>query len=330
MKKGMIQFTSYVPRSPKSHVRGWAMAWAQVLGATILEKGEELDGYDVIYIDQGVNYSPGTLNLFGGVDDSVVEHLSKIVDFDGDIVMLDYSLEECGYAELLSKRLASKASSNSECFNQDLVTDIALLTTSTLTMADVAKTSQRIVFGDSHSIAFAPANSAIMRRDGSTLFGELKSMRSAALAKQMYVAGKKVTLSFGSVDIRHHLGDRPIIEVAALAHEYVNYAKMFASSNDCEVELCAVVPVETELRRIPKTGYHNGRPFTGSQELRAFMTEVFNEELEKQCKVRKVGFVSPPSEWYEMDPTGYAKEIMETGSSVHIAPLNYRSKEWGV
>jgi hypothetical protein len=44
------------------------------------------------------------------------------------------------------------------------------------------------------------------------------------------------------------------------------------------------------------------------------------------CENKVVG---PPTEWYSMDGEEYAKQYMELGSSVHIAPNNYRRFNWG-
>lgn len=330
MKNGIVQFTGFVPKSEKSHVRGWALKWAQLLNADILEKGESFDDYDALYIDQGANYSPGTLNLFGGINDDVVAHLEKLVRFKGKITMLDYSMDECGYPDLIAKRFKSGASSNSPFFTEDLVMDVSALQTETMTMFGIAEHTDKVVFGDSHTIAFAPPGAAIIRRDGSTLYGEIQKTRCIDYANSMDLTGKKLTLCFGSIDLRHHAADMTTYKLLDLANLYVYHAAMLSQNHGCDVEICAPVPVEFEDRRIPKTGFYNGKPFNGPIELRQYLTEIFIEQLKDQTEKHGVGLVVPPAEWYEMDPEQYAKTHMELGSSVHIAPKFYRSNNWGV
>ena len=77
-----------------------------------------------------------------------------------------------------------------------------------------------------------------------------------------------------------------------------------------------------------KTGFYKGEPFYGTLEDRQNITNEFIMHLQDLLPKEKI--VGPPEEWYRMDPEKYAKTYMELSSSFHIAPLYYRSENWGI
>jgi hypothetical protein len=314
-----------VPKNQKSHVRGWALHWADLLDfepSSIMSKDDPFDNVSTLYFEHGVNISPGQLNLFGGLDDNLAERVVEVVLNPGiEIVSLDYTMDEMGYVENLRKRTGQKTCSKlvSGVLLDEL--DRMLAAATHLTQVDMFQGS--VTIGDSHTIAYAPAGSVVERRNGLTLFGATKKGEFTELLKPYELLGiEKVTLVAGSIDIRHHVGRQidPETTVAEIVDAYVSEAERISGEHLCEVELCVPVPVEYEGRKIPKTGFYKDAPFTGTRDQRADWTALFAERLKASWQ----NVVQPPEQWYTMDPEAYAQTHMELSSSVHIAPSSYR------
>ena len=131
-----------------------------------------------------------------------------------------------------------------------------------------------------------------------------------------------MTIVAGSIDVRHHLFRQPNPKKAMLALVTGLVARAESLGNlGLDVELCAPVPVEYEDRPLPRTGYYNGTPFFGTQVDRARLTT----EMATMLGRRWPNVITPPPNWYCMDPKDYATTVMERGGSVHIAPTHYRA-----
>jgi hypothetical protein len=128
-----------------------------------------------------------------------------------------------------------------------------------------------------------------------------------------------VTMSFGNIDIRHH-----ICRLDADFKSLIRKWKEFGDSLDMEVEYNAPWPIEFEGRKLPKTGYYKDKPFWGSRNERS---EIVSEWI-GEMKCLNMNIVMPPADWYNMNPEKYAKEYMESTSSVHLSPTKYRRKNW--
>jgi len=200
-----------------------------------------------------------------------------------------------------------------------------LLAAKTLTQADLGR--HHATIGDSHSTAFAPKGSSVMRTNGQTLYGALKD---GLIAAQMDALGgpvERVTLVYGSIDIRHHIGrqDDPIGSIQRLCKSYADEVRRIKADFLVDVEVAAPVPVEHEGRKIPQTGFYKGTAFAGSRDQRLEWTNHFIGQM----RGHGVKVVVPPEDWYSMDGEEYAKSFMEMGSSVHISPMHYRRLNWG-
>lgn len=320
MKYVINPFTA-IPANPKSHVRGWSEYWAEsIVGATVLGKDLScIDSDDIVFIDHGVNFA-GSLNLFGGVDEDLVDRLLLLTKIKPKVVSLDITMPD--YVAQLHKRIGQNTCSkrlNTRLLNRlsDWLSDYEILTWDGLKKKDVC-------IGDSHATAFAKRHAAVCRTNGQTLYGFLKANAEKIQIKKPRQV-KRVTLCFGSIDIRHHIfrQRQPYKALEMLVDQYVDFSRRLAHEWGVAIEFAAPVPVEFEGRRIPKSGFYEGTPFFGSLAQRKRATERFIGLLED--KHHQI-VVSPPPRWYGMDPEQYAKEIMELGSSVHIAPTNYRSR----
>lgn len=317
-------FTS-IPKNQKSHVRGWALHWADILDlepSAIMSKGDSFGDVGTLYFEHGVNISPGQLNLFGGLNDDLASNIiDLILNADINIVSLDFEMTEMRYVENLRKRTGQATCS--PLVSDTLLDELERVLASSTSLTQMDRFEGKLTLGDSHSIAFADKGSVVERRNGLTLFGAVKRGEFRKIIEKYEGLGfEQITLVAGSIDIRHHVGRQssPETTIDELVDAYVSEAKWISGEYLCDVELCAPVPVEYEARKIPKTGEYLGQPYAGSQEQRAAWTQMFIERLKSQC----INVVHPPESWYTMDPEAYAQTHMELSSSVHIAPSSYR------
>lgn len=321
---------SEIPANKKSHVRGWTQHWADTIqeNPEILVKNELLDEVDIFYFDHGVNSEPGQMNLFNGIPDETAERIISFVENKGAVcVSLDTKMPIKQYVEGLKKRVGQ--SSCSKLITESLVDDfeqkLKIDAEMCLTQEDFIKSRKTFCIGDSHSTSYAAPGQPVLRTNGLTLHGALRKQVFEQAAETHSKYTKSMTIVAGSIDIRHHVGLKPdpLESVRNLVESLVGRAIYIQDEFDIEVELCVPVPVEFEERRIPKTGWLNGRPFTGSLHQRQDWTKEFRDTLiEEWGCIGKI--LSPPTEWYNMDPEEYAKEHMELASSFHISPVDYR------
>lgn len=316
---------SEVPKHPKSHVRGWSMHWAETIGhgVEVLSKETSLCDADTLFFDHGVNSEPGQMNLFGGITEQIVDRLEQVAENKTlAIVSLDAPMPVAQYVEGMTKRVGQ--SSCSPRLTKSLIGEIEkrLLQdrSNWMSQANLVKTT--VCIGDSHSTAYAASRQPVIKKNGLTLHHAVTKGYLEEVLDSLPPTLDKVTLVLGSIDIRHHIGldADPVERALDLSTQLVEFAAM---NSDLTFELAVPVPIEFEGRRIPKTGWLNGRPFTGSIHNRERWVEVFRDTFEMNTDIG-YSVISPPLEWYSMDPEDYAKEHMELASSVHIAPPSYR------
>ena len=240
------------------------------------------------------------------------------------VISLDHEMPD--YGEMLRKRIGAKTTYEGITEAWCDKVSIKCKWIHSLKMEDHENVERGITVGDSHSIAFANKGDVIFRNDGKTLYGALKEglntfMRDALFNKAD--TDTPVTFCFGSIDIRHHICRHGDLD-KSMIERYIDQA--YSITN--KPFFAKPVPVEFEGRRIPKSGFYKGEPFYGSWEDRWNITGEFitclNEFLPKEQ------IIGPPEEWYRMDPEKYAKTHMELSSSFHIAPIYYRSENWGI
>lgn len=308
-----------IPVNVKSHVHGWTQVWRHQLDASINHKcTPAVLIADTVYIDHGANFG-GTLNLFGGATEEVFRKLNLIAQCK-NVVSLDWDMPDFG--AMLKKRIGAKTTypGITEAWCDALSSRFS--TVQSLKQEDLNLPS--ITLGDSHSISFSDFGQRVLRNDGKTLFGSLKGgllemFRGATPTETVH-------LSFGSIDIRHHILRHDNFDLDDTISRYVDQGKEIEDKFGVKVKFAYPVPVEYEERRIPKTGYFKKTPFYGSWQERNDLTLRFIELLETKSSGSTV---APPAHWYTMDPEKYAKTYMEHGSSVHIAPPYYHRNSWG-
>lgn len=311
---------SNIPVNEKSHVHGWTQVWRDQLDASINHKcTPAILKSDRVYIDHGANFG-GTLNLFGGANKEVFDRINLVAACK-DLVSLDWDMPD--YGAMLKKRIG--ANTTYEGITEEWCDMVSARFNKVPSLKQEDLTYGSITLGDSHSIAFSGIGHRVLRNDGKTLFGSLRSGIMGML--RGCEPSETVHLSFGSIDIRHHVLRHDNFDLDATISEYVNQGKSIEDRFGCKVKYCFPVPVEFEGRRIPKSGFFKGTAFYGSWQDRYDLTERFKDRLYSHSAG---SVIAPPSEWYTMDPEKYAKTFMEHGSSFHIAPPFYYRNDWGV
>ena len=296
-----------IPKKKNSHGYGWARSWSENLGDIGIN--HEGDYIPHLYLDHGVNFGGG-LNLFGGFNDDLKKRIDNFLLAE-EVFSLDIPMPE--YGNMLAKRKDVKdkawcARVQDKCDNAK-----------TLLSTDLD--TDWLTIGDSHTAAFAPKGSMIVKTDGLTLNGQIKSNFQYVLdhmAKCNNLIG--VTLCFGNIDIRHHL-----CRLNVDPRDMWIDLHRFGTWLPVPVEYAVPWPIEFEGRRLPKTGYYKDQPFWGNHYERECMLGRILETMD----IQEMNKVMYPESWLEMDPEEFAKEKMENMSSVHISPQCYRRKEWG-
>ncbi len=299
-----------------SHKSAWAFLLANQLKSLgldveVLTKSEDIHQFDVWLVALPMEFQ-GSYNLFGGATDEPAERIKRFLDFSGTIYCLNREMPNVGqFAESRMKSCSPLwASLNTEALTK------RSLETQTIQLKLDSKT---FVLGDSHSVSVYHPGSNISRNDGKTLFGVLKEgMRS-----YIPLDTEHLITYFGNIDVRHHLcrQEKPVEAVKSLVANYFEHLKSLGIQKNTIVKL---LPIEFEGRRIPKTGYHKGTPFIGTQRERTQLMEIFNEEVDKLSAIYNMNVIEWPIHWYSADPQYFADTYMEKPGSVHLSREFYQ------
>lgn len=308
-----------IARSTRSHTRGYCIVWSELIGAKISEPYENIQKYDEIYIDHGVNFS-GTLNLFGGFTDLVYErceNLIKAFHSGSKIFSLDWDLcHGSNYIDSIRKRIGNNTTS--KFVTEKWLQSLKHVFDNIKCVEMIDFKHDGVIFGDSHSIAYAPKNFAVMKTNGLTLNHVLDE---GLLYYLDCYESKNLQVCLGSIDIRFHAIRTKKYSAETFADMYTDQVLECEEILEKNISVCAPVPIEHEGRRIPQSGQYKGNNFYGSRDERLDYTLEFIMRLEDNG----IKLNSPPESWYSMESERYAKDIMEISSSVHIAPSHYNS-----
>jgi len=297
---------SKIPRKKNSHGYGWARTWAENLNTSINHDNVKVEK---LYLDHGVNFG-GSINLFGGFNDKLKESIDNFLLAD-EVYSLDIDMPE--YGNMLAKR--------KDVLDKDWCARVQAKCNAAKTLLSTDLDTDWLTIGDSHTAAFAPEGSMVIKTDGLTLNGLIKSNFQYIhdhMAKCNNLQG--ITLVFGNIDLRHHL-----CRLAIDPRDMWIDLKRFGDSLPIPVEYAVPWPIEFEGRKLPKTGWYKGQPFAGTRYERVMMLDRIEETMD-MVGMNKIMY---PEEWKCMDPETYAKEKMENMSSVHISPECYRRKQFG-
>ena len=301
---------SKIPKKKNSHGYGWARTWSENLGVGINHEG---DFTEVLYLDHGVNFG-GSLNLFGGFTPDLERRINNFLKaryvYSLDIDMPDYG-------EMLKKR--KDVVDKGWC---DLVS-AKCKSAKTLKSTDISEL-RWLTIGDSHTAAYAKDRSMVIKTNGLTLNGQIRTAFDYVTDHIQQCMPSGVTMSFGNIDIRHHVC-RLGVDIEGMLIAWKKYGDSL-EDRGIIVEYATPWPIEHEERKLPKTGYYKDQPFWGTRDERI---NVLNKwiSIMDDLGMKRVEY---PSEWLTMDGEKYAKDIMESVSSVHLSPECYRRKNWGI
>jgi hypothetical protein len=255
-------------------------------------KPETWGEYDKLYVCEGVNFTDGSFNVPGGPQPIHTQKMEAISKFEGQFEFVNKTFD--------FRKFNQRIKIDSDNWPIGSAVDY------------FSKPNPYIVIGDSHSLSVWQPGYALSFNPGKTLFGWLKHANAQAI-NQLRPGG--VTLYFGNIDLRFHLGRMadPYKASEELFTKYVNFAREL--NNPTLVQL---LPVEHESRKIPGTGLYKGQPFYGSRQLRMELRDIANDIIAQSG----LNFISWSKDWVDSDGT-VMLEILESKQSVHIKPKYY-------
>lgn len=255
-------------------------------------KPETWGEYDKLYVCEGVNFTDGSFNVPGGPQPIHTQKMEAISKFEGEFEFVNKTFD--------FRKFNQRIKIDSDNWPIGSAVDY------------FSKPNPYIVIGDSHSLSVWQPGYALSFNPGKTLFGWLKHANAQAI-NQLRPGG--VTLYFGNIDLRFHLGRMadPYKATEELFTKYVNFAREL--NNPTLVQL---LPVEHESRKIPGTGLYKGQPFYGSRQLRMELRDIANDIIAQSG----LNFISWSKDWVDSDGTAML-EILESKQSVHIKPKYY-------
>ena len=275
---------------------------------------------DQWFVSHGMEFK-GAYNLNGGFSKRISDRLRMLIDKgDANIVSLEIQMPD------LTKLLEPRARGTefdltpAEWNQLSYVCDFAdVMTHREMLPSGVV---ERVVLGDSHSVARYERGTLVLRNDGLTMHGLLSRGIKSYLDAENLTKIKHLVISAGNIDIRHHLM-RQVDPQKSICEMLVEMSKQLNELEDEGViesfEVTAPYPVEFEGRKLPKTGYYKNTPFFGSWNDRALLAEYMTNIM--GLTFGNVHYW--PREWFQMDPEKYADTFMEKPRSVHLSPAFY-------
>lgn len=322
LKIGITSLLGTITQRPDSHKGGWTkLLKCQFVDAgysniKVLDKKDLLSNFDIIVFDLGAEFS-GSLNMFGGLNTEVYNRLKQLSEFKGLFFSWNHKLPS-----LMS--LESRRQNKSTCkeFIESPINFLQIINESLCNCKVFSALQKRnhLLIGDSHTPSIWNPSMEIYRQDGRTLFGSIKN----DLFKDFnYSQGLvEVTLYMGNIDIRHHLmrQENPWNSIQNLCTEYEEYIAKYFSG--LKVNINAMLPIENESRKLPKTGYYKGTPFAGKWNERAALVEIFNRCMKQICLKNEWQLQEFPTN-FKNDIGELPFEVMEKPKSVHLSPMSY-------
>ena len=280
------------------------------LDCDVLTKNDDVRQYDVWLVALPMEFQ-GSYNLFGGAQDDTAMRMQRLIDFPGRVFCLNREMPDIG------KFAESRMKSCSQMWSELDTKRLSEICANTATL-DLTLESDTFVLGDSHSVSVYKPGANISRNDGKTLYGVLKE----GIENYIPQGTRHLISYFGNIDVRHHLCRQadPIYSATELAKNYVSHLK---DLNIPQITVVGLLPIEYEDRRIPKTGWHKGTPFIGSQKERTEVMKAFNATLKEKCLEKGWEFKEWPEHWFTAHPKEFADTYMEKPGSVHLSRQYY-------
>ena len=304
MNIGMLGVITNLSTRLSSHNAGWTLVCKAILErkfhdvVEVLDNRCDYDDYDVIIINEGVNYREGVFNFFGGVQPRQVDALIKLSKFKGRLYSVNSKVD---YNALLSKR--------KELNTLDITFGVP-------EVIDLSRVNEKLVLGDSHSLSVYRPGYSVSRNDGKTLHGFLKLGLNSFINDNT----KELVLYAGNIDIRFHIhrqgGKGAVKDLSLRLYDQLVNLK----ERGIKVTLTHLIPIEDESRKIPGTGKYKGENFFGSKEERTEYVIYFNSLLDRIAKKLNLDVITWDFDYNE----GLDFYHMEAKQSVHIRPASYK------
>jgi hypothetical protein len=267
--------------------------------------------YDAILIDHGMEFK-GTFNIFGGSNDDLYHQLMRLFT-PVKLYSLHHDMPDIG--NLIKTRL--KAGTDLFKTLESRIEEATELC-KTIKRTDHIEKTQKLCFGDSHSFGMYQAGYMCQRHDGLTAHGALKK----GLQDYVYPWITDLTVYMGNIDVRHHLmrQSNPAESVKIILK---NYEEELIGLGIKNIEIVHVIPVESETRPLPKTGYYKGTPFAGTWSERTELVKQINLGIDEMADRNGWSVYKHPEVYFNAKGE-LTFDVMEKPKSVHISREYYR------
>ena len=231
---------------------------------------EDHNDYDSLWVYHGSDWSGG-INMFGGVYGfPYVKNTVNFSQFKGKVYSIGIDFPP--YHQMVKSKLDSaKKEVQPEWHDVNLENLERMFEEAE--RIDYPNQTKSLVVGDSHSICMYRPGWTVNSVPFKTLNGALNEGLKSFI--KIETEGS-VEFYFGNIDIRHHvcrLEGGWEKNVTDLAERYVTEVKNLSVPG----RIYELLPIENESRKIPKSGFYNGKPFSGTWEERNNARKLFNE-----------------------------------------------------
>ena len=266
-----------IAKRPASHRGAQGVMYGDMIkekyGHCDINYGGEIENhndYDSLWVYHGNDWSGG-INMFGGVYGfPYVKNTVNFSKFKGKVYSIGIDFPP--YHQMVKSKLDSaKKEVQPEWHDVDLENLERMFEEAE--RIDYPNQTTSLVVGDSHSICMYRPGWTVNSVPFKTLNGALnEGLKSfIKIPTEGYVE-----FYFGNIDIRHHvcrLEGGWEKNVTELAERYVEEVKNLS----VPARIYELLPIENESRKIPQSGFYNGKPFSGTWEERNNARKLFNE-----------------------------------------------------
>ena len=231
---------------------------------------EDHNDYDSLWVYHGSDWSGG-INMFGGVYGfPYVKNTVNFSKFKGKVYSIGIDFPP--YHQMVKSKLDSAKKEVQPEWHDVNLENLERMFEEAKRI-DYPNQTKSLVVGDSHSICMYRPGWTVNSVPFKTLNGALNEGLESFI--KIETEGS-VEFYFGNIDIRHHvcrLEGGWEKNVTDLAERYVTEVKNLSVPG----RIYELLPIENESRKIPKSGFYNGKPFSGTWEERNNARKLFNE-----------------------------------------------------
>ena len=334
-----------------SHRTGWGRMWANCLD-TDIGFNSDWSNEERVYLEHGMEWKVGakSINYFLSSEKQLQEladeNKQRVADgkdpklsswdklaakarmferFEGELFSLDIDCPM--YGTLLRTRVKPWVPDSFKSLDFDKIDEVC---SRAKTIRQEHLGRDFVVFGDSHSLSAWHPEAALSRNDGQTLNGAIKKGFDTWLQPfHDETQIKKLRTYLGNIDIRHHICRiyEPEAQLEATRKLVWRYFEELGRVKSLygidQIEVVAAIPIENISRKLPKTGYHKGKPYWGTWEQRSAIVNEFNEYSRLLCDHPDYELIEWPNH-FKNDSGELDFQYMERPQSVHISPEHYK------